>query len=81
MAKYTVTSNFYTANRVTEKIGQQSITMQDWQKAELGELLKAVYADKDPQTLANPIGTHGLDFYTLGYIHGKQAERERRHKQ
>ena len=79
MAKYTVTSKFYTANKVTEKIGQQSITMQDWQKAELAELTAAVYADKDPQTLANPIGTHGIDFYQLGVMHGKMLER--RHKQ
>lgn len=79
MAKYTVTSNFYTTNRVTEKIGQQSISMQDWQKADLAELTAAVYADKDPQTLANPIGMHGFDFYILGVMHGKKTER--RHKQ
>lgn len=78
MAKYTVTSNFYTANRVTEKIGQQSITMQDWQKAELGELIQAVYADKDPQTIANPLGMHGLDFYQLGVMHGKKIERQKK---
>lgn len=78
MAKYTVTSNFYTANRVTEKIGQQSITMQDWQKAELGELIQAVYADNDPQTVLNPIGMHGTDFYLLGVMHGKRIERQKK---
>ena len=77
MAKYTIAEGFYTANQVTERIGQQSITMQDWQKAELAELVAAVYADKNPQTLANPIGMHGLDFYQLGVMHGKQVERAR----
>ena len=77
MAKYTIAEGFYTANQVTKRIGQQSTSMQDWQKAELAELVAAVYADKDQQTLNNPIGMHGFDFYLLGVMHGKQVERAR----
>ena len=76
---YNEIDNFYKTNKTTELIGKQVINTQDTpQKAELAELMAAVYADPNPDAKANPTGWHSIDFYLLGVMHGKQLERQRR---